>query len=378
MKSLNCQDKLKPDVMKVTFTFILSLFSITSFSQNCVFIPEKDCINDLRIYIDREGYLYPPSDVYQLNADAFYFPSHDKRFNRQHTAKLKSYFERNEAALGDVCDRLGIAKDYVTLQDFLFQAYADRINQEVQKGNRIVFLVHGFNNFQEEALASFYLLKHKLNARYKSIAFVEVYWDGLANNAHPKRIWKSAQVNSSYAGLGIRRLLNKVNKEAEIVLLSHSLGASVVTQALFNVSKWKGKFQKELDAVSNTIPTPPQKSITLCMLVPAIPGENTFDDLNRTVINNTTQHISKIVVGYNWKDKALSKKIGIRKKFGSTSLGSNAGNEVFNTRDYIEKKFPDILFKETDLQRKPMPKEHSIAEYMRSKCFNQFLDDAFK
>jgi len=362
--------------MRNTFGFILLFFGIGSYAQNCVFIPEKDCINNLRIYIDREGNLYPPADLYQFDSDIFLNPSQNKKFNKQNTSKLDTYFEKDETALAAVCDKLGITKDFAELQDYLFQAYANKINQEAKKGNRIIFLIHGYNNFQEESLSSFYLLKHKLS-KYSAISFVEVYWDGLANNTKSTKIWSSAQVNSSYVGLGVRKLLNKVNEDVEIVLLTHSLGASVATQALFNVDKWPKKYQKKLDTISNMIPTPPQKHITLCMIIPAIPGVNTFDDLNRTVENNTSQHIKKIIVGYNRKDKALIKKIGLSRYFGATSLGCDGRGEVLKTKTEISNFFPDILFKEINLGCKPMPKEHSIAEYMRATRFDEFLDMVF-
>lgn len=356
--------------MKTLAVLLMTFFVVDSYADNCVFTPESDCINNLRVYMDREGNLYPPSDLYKFDVDEFYDPT-SRGFDL--TSRLSEYFKNDRPALHTVCDKLNISRDFETLQDHLLQAYANKINQEAKDGNKIVFIIHGFNNNQLQAATSYSLLRDQLR-KGDNLTIVEVYWDGL--HKLPPKIWFKAQPNSVYAGLGLRKILNKVNADVEIALLTHSLGASVATQALFNVCKWtdRNDFQNKLDELSSKIPTPPQKSITLCMFAPAIPGVNTFDGLERTVVNNTSQHIKKIIIGYNNKDRELKKRIlNASKYLGSTSLGSDADGEVAKTKETILGLYPSIFVEGIDLSRKPIPKDHSIKGYILADRFPEFL-----
>lgn len=119
--------------MRNTFGFILLFFGIGSYAQNCVFIPEKDCINNLRIYIDREGNLYPPADLYQFDSDIFLNPSQNKKFNKQNTSKLDTYFEKDETALAAVCDKLGITKDFAEYRTIYFKPMQTKSIRKLKK-----------------------------------------------------------------------------------------------------------------------------------------------------------------------------------------------------------------------------------------------------
>lgn len=356
--------------MRILISITLSLFIATAFAGNIAFKPESDCVNKLKIYIDREGNTYPPSDLYQFNQGLFFNP---KQRNDQ-TSRLSMYFKNDSVGLSKICNSYGIKTNFDTMQGYLLKAYADRINKEVQKGKKIVFLIHGFNSDYESTLNSYAVFRGALSAR-KDIAIVEVFWDGLTKS--PMRIWPKAQSNSVYAGLDIRKILNQVDRNADIIFMTHSLGASVATQAMFNVNKWTIDAQMKIDSISNIIPTPPQKIITLIMLAPAIPGVNTFDDLNRTVLNPTTKNINKIIVGYNSKDIALTKGIGLKEHYGATSLGCNSNEEITKTQATIEAVAPFISYQTFDLSKKPKPRSHNVAGYAQATLFNSFLDAAF-
>ncbi len=357
--------------MRIIIFLVLTLLISNVYADNCVFRPESDCVNSLKIFIDREGSIYPPSNLYSFRQGLFFNPPKDGNDN---TSKLSVYFKNDSVGLITVCKGLDITDNFDTMQNYLLKSYAEKINNEVKEGKKIVLLIHGFNSSYKETSESYNILKSKLSNR-NDIAIVEVYWDGLTKKA--LKIWPKAQANSVYSGLAIRKLLNKVDSNAEIMLLTHSLGASVATQALFNVSKWTNGFQKYVDSLSKNIPTPPQKNITLSMFAPAIPGVNTFDDLNKIVENNTTRHIKKIIVGYNHKDFALIKGVGIREHIGSTSLGCDSDDEITKTQDTILSIAPNIIYKSFDLSKKPKPKKHSVAEYVRAELFETFLNEGF-
>lgn len=370
--------------MKKLFFIIAALVvsvSLNAKEKNCIFYPEKDAIKNLKIYFDRAGDLYPPSNLHKVNSDMFYYPNRfDKTKNNDiKTALLQEYFSINSGALYAICKDLGISACFNNMQVYLIQQYANQLNQEIKNGKKIVFLIHGFNNFQEEAQSTYCIIKQKLNEK-QDLVFVEVYWDGLAYNKKSMSIWSSAQFNAPYAGLGIRKVLNQVNNDGEIIFFTHSLGARVAAQVLFNVDVWKGSNRAVLNNISNIIPTPPQKNITLCMVAPAIPGKNTFDDLDKYVENKTYKNIQKIIVGYNADDSALQKLLlKAPKKFGATSLGVNAGkNEVANTEKTVKNKNSEIQFLEVDLRKdKPLPKEHSMAEYVRAPGFKELIEKTF-
>lgn len=341
--------------------------------ENLVFIPQANCIENQKIYFDREGNLYPPSEIHSIDKDKFWNPNKHWGITGDTTSKLKVYFEHQPEILEKVCNQLGIEEDFDELQSYMLQAYTKQINAEVAKGNKIVFLIHGFNSNPKESVESFEALKTELNKK-DNLSVVEMYWDGLFNDKGPG-IWGAAQANSAFVGLGVRKFLNLISSNAEIILLTHSLGASVATQSLFNVSKWSSEFQKEVDEKAKAIPTPPQKDITLAMIAPAIPGQNTFDDLGKTTYDDTC-HIKKIIVGYNKKDFALTKCVGIKKHFGSTSLGCNADNEVEKVKKKLAENFKEIHFHSFDLNEGlEDPKNHSVIGYIEATNFQSFLDE---
>jgi len=342
---------------------------------NLAFIPQANCIKNLKVYLDREGNLYPPSEIHSTDKDKFWNPNKHWRITGDTTSKLKVYFDHQPEILENVCNQLDIEKDFNSLQTHLLQAYTKQINAEVAKGNKIVFLIHGFNSNQKNSKESFEALKIELNKK-DNLSVVEMYWDGLSFSLGVG-IWGAAQANSAFVGLGVRKLLNLISSNAEIILLTHSLGASVATQSLFNVSKWSSEFQKEVDEKAKAIPTPPQKDITLAMIAPAIPGKNTFDDLGETTYDDTC-HINKIIVGYNKKDSALKKGIGLvlKKHFGSTSLGCNADNEVEKVKKKLAENFKEIQFHSFDLNiGLEDPENHSVKGYIEATNFQGFLDE---
>lgn len=342
---------------------------------NLAFIPEANCIENLKVYLDREGNLYPPFEIHSIDKGRFWNPNKHWGINGDTTSKLKVYFDHQPEILENVCNQLDIEKDFDSLQNYLLQAYTKQINDEVAKGNKIVFLIHGFNSKQKESEGSFNALKAELNKK-DNLSVVEVYWDGLSFSLGVG-IWGAAQANSAFVGLGVWKLLNLISSNAEIVLLTHSLGASVATQSLFNVSKWTSEFQKEVDEKTKAIPTPPQKGITLAMIAPAIPGENTFDDLGETT-NDDTCHIKKIIVGYNKKDSALTKYVRIAKHLGATSFGCNADGEVEKVKKKLAENFKEIHFHSFDLNEGLKdPKNHTVKGYIKATNFQGFLDETF-
>jgi len=125
------------------------------------------------------------------------------------------------------------------------------------------------------------------------------------------------------------------------------------------------------------LPTPPQGDIVLGMLAPAIPGRNTFKDINKTVPVNQTKFYNSIIVGCNKHDFATSKVIRFfSRHFGSTSLGCDP-SEIKHTEATLHELTPDIHFSATNFSKDKEGRKHAIQSYMQCSHFDEFLKAVF-
>lgn len=349
---------------------------------NVIFYPKANEDNIIRIYFDRMGDLYPDNDSPKIDKSIFLY----KR--NENYATLRFYFEdiKNVEELNRLALQFETQSSYDSIRQNLFKHYAKTINNKLNdnKFEQVIFLIHGFNNLQEEAEITYNDLKAQF-PKDRKILFVEVYWDGLAKK-NSKKIWSSAQPNSAYVGLGLRQLLGMVNSDIKITLIGHSTGASVATQVLFNPYKWKEDFQKKINDRFKQIPTPNQREINLFLLAAAIPGVNTFKDIKNTEVAEnlieipTYQNISKIIIGYNNHDHALKKllwkkiDLGLANKFGATSLGCNYNGEVQNTINIINEETSHIRVEAFDLSEKDCQKDHCVQSYIQSPGFQKIIN----
>lgn len=240
-----------------------------------------------------------------------------------------------------------------------------------------------------------YIESHKPD---KKRVFMEIYWDGLSgNNFDAKRFWSFAQLNSSYVANAVRKIINVSGKDTKIRIITHSLGGSVGTGALFNTnSKWKKPENEEYYKERWQITTPTQKDIRIGMIAPAIPGVNTFVDFNcRTKdkifkdIKPADNNISRVIIGFKEKDEALLKNpLKKADKFGSTSLGANAlicrktgEREIDNvieqmkTLGYDNENTP---IRTVDFKDSAFEKEHGLYYYLQNEyAFDKFLNHLF-
>jgi len=132
--------------------------------------------------------------------------------------------------------------------------------------------------------------------------YIEVYWDKLnsmGSNPAIAGIWQKARLNSAKVGLGLRNTLRDIDKETNLTIIAHSLGASVATHFLFNTNVWIKMFQEKLETYyqSSYIPTPKCKSINVGLLAPAITGTDIFGDVLNTIPTAKESKYKKIS---NW------------------------------------------------------------------------------
>ena len=358
-----------------------------------------------RIYLDKYGEIYPKAEVYIPYREFFRGKYKDNEYRETNsTGSLEYYFNSNKVSplvspINDLRKVYNIKNTpdvlvYKEASELIFKENVSKIKRDLEssKNKTLIVLVHGFND--PNPTGDYQLLRNEItkrdSLRSKDYVYLELYWDGLtANQGKPQfsKIWKRAQGGSMSAAATLRRILNEMDN-CKIRLISHSLGASVITGALFNTtSKFKGNTVNsaaynavlDIDCTKN-------KDIRFGMLAPAIPGESTFVDFNKRGGNDITtlptdNTISKIIVGHNCNDYAVSKRFfysidALSKKKGSTSLGANRKGEVekaknkLKTLDYNDETKLDSMFKSIDFSiycYKYCNEEHALFAYLKNK-----------
>jgi hypothetical protein len=394
--------------MRISFLLlVLFLSSCAVKTRQVLMVPRKEEAGVVKLYFDREGKLYPP-DI-RINPHYFYLEHlHKKTLSRYSNPEyatletaLTKYDSISREAVREQFNLSGVdsIRLFLRLQDAVRKNYVSEIEQKIKDNNTkdLIVLIHGFNDPIPDA--AYYSLRKNIEKYLQSKpVFIEVYWDGLTSlgdNPILSNIWGYAQSNSAKVGLGLRNILNKLNQNIRLTLLTHSLGASVATHALFNPGKWPKKFQEELEQEyqSENIPTPKQKDIRIAMIAPAIPGIKVFDHIDYTIPENTVPTITRVVIGYNHFDYAVTKGGLFASAFGSTALGANDRNEVNKTILAINEINPKIKVTPVDfslyikndslsnkkLQRKSPYKqrEHGVQFYEQNQHFADFLKAMF-
>jgi hypothetical protein len=389
------------------YIFLILLAACGAKSRNILMIPRIEEKGIVKIYLDREGDLYPP----EVHITPFYFFLEDKygqkrkRTKKNEYASLRSAItERDSVTTQQLKEKYKLAeldydpKDYDLLQTTIQKNYVKQLEENfaINGSRHVVFLIHGFNDPNPDA--SFYLLRRSI---YKYATdkptIVEVFWDGLnarGDNPILSNIWGKAQTNSAKVGLGLRKIITRIPSNTKITILTHSLGASVATHLLFNPLKWPKSFQETLEERyhSDSLSTPKQNNITLAMLAPAIPGTSTFKGLKQTVPEKNNLNLTKIVIGFNRYDYAVNKgRVVPASWFGSTTLGCDYHFEVSKTIDIIRDSVPtvtcapinfsyrinniDTLSKK--LKKTYRQKEHDIIKYESNEHFDAFMKAVF-
>jgi hypothetical protein len=391
----------------VPFLFVLFISSCAFKTRQVLMVPRREEVGVVKLYFDREGKLYPP-DV-RINPYYFYLEHLRKkklaRYGNPEYATLETalikYDSISRESMRQQFNLTGVdsIRVFLRLQDAIRKNIVTDIEQKLvlNKTKDLIVLIHGFNDPIPDA--SYYSLRKNIEKYLQSKpVFIEVYWDGLTSlgdNPLFSNIWGFAQSNSAKVGLGLRNILNKLNPNIRLTLLSHSLGASVATHALFNPGRWPKKFQEELenDYHSENIPTPKQKDIRIAMLAPAISGIKMLDHIDYTIPEKTIPTITRVVIGYNHFDYAVTKGGLFATSFGSTALGADARNEVNKTIIAINGINPKIkvipidfsLYIKNDslsnkkLQRKSpfKQREHAVQFYEQNQHFPDFLKAMF-
>jgi hypothetical protein len=371
--------------------------------------------NVVRLYFDKWGNLYPNINRH-IPYKSFFDPINKKNTynNEVINGNLESYYEWQHVELQKLFNEYGINTFYATAKDSfyavqnkLIKLHAEKIsgplNTSVNK--TLIVFIHGFND--PDPTGDYQQLRDSIKAKgyaNEETVYLELFWDGLTSNqGNPglAKIWGRAQRNSAYASLTLRNILSQLPIETKIRIITHSLGASVGTGALFNTtSKWIPKYakRKDIKALSEIwdyfklvkeIPAPKQNDIRIGMLAAAIPGESTFVDFEqRNWAGSFVNNISRVVVGFNVNDYAVSKRVGrsdfLASRMGATSLGCNLVvdgiSETTRVKSILDAKFPTI-FRSVDFSEfnyKQQPEEHGLYYYLLRPQSADFLKNIFE
>lgn len=306
--------------------------------------------NVTRAYFDRYGDLYPNNGIVITYKD-FFDPTHSDNTYKENneTGNLEYYFCQNNNALNELVKSYSVSitnnckQTFALVQEKINESICKKINSELGNDGELIVFIHGFND--PNPTGDFQQMRDLIKKQFpqRKISYLEVFWDGLTcNQGNPALagIWGRAQKNSSNVAIGLRMLISKINN-VPIKIITHSLGASVATGALFNTnSKWNND-NKEYLELSQLTEAPNQDDVRLGMLAPAIPGVTTFRDFNkRGKANASTEriNINRIVIGYNKNDLAVTKRAGKKDNSGiagATNLGCDYKDEIKKTIDEL-------------------------------------------
>jgi len=337
----------------LSIVFILASF-FSSLAQNNVLYGERNLEgNKLAIYYDREGTIYP--DYFIADASL-----------ERSCSSLKMWYTANTEQFLEVARQYGChfaeysVGNIKILNDSIVAVNCRKINLQKGNFNSATFLVHGFrkpfvaSNGDYTSGRDFAIMEKNISDLGKrNECFVEVYWDALygccftANvmeNEKLFHLFDQAQTAAKMVGASFRDVLSRTTFDT-INLYSHSLGAQVIAQTLFNV-------------VECAYPTPLNARVNICMIAPAISGIETFKSYyNRnTDFDYRSNDNYRLAIVYNDNDFVLLKRDNKVGWFGpgpyghgNTSLGCNYHHTATKLEAYFLTEYRQSSIRTFDL-----------------------------
>jgi hypothetical protein len=375
--------------------FILALSASGCASRNVTFADSTRFraseVDVVRAIYDRYGTLYP-SRVVPVPDTAL---RRNRRGASERELSVEAYFAdaraqgrpawtalQHEIGL-QIPPTLNQEAMWDTVQGRLRSAIGDEIHRLVRQGNQpprpLIVLVHGFNSDMDGARAWYHIAQDTILKRGHDPVFLEVYWDGLVAGI-PFGIWRSAQYNWGLVGLELRRLLNELDPEIPVRVLTHSSGGPLVASTLGNASAvlpardsvYRRYHELANDTVGDYRP-PPFRDFRVGMIVPAAhPG--TFSAFDRTALGP-----NRLIIGINPHDFAIAK-IVFCGALGSTCLSGRRASfcknvrAVFANNANVQPYVFDFSGSEENERSLLFWDEHAMAVYLRRDDITPFLD----
>lgn len=335
---------------------------------------------DIPVFFDELGNFYPDMSI-----------AVDENKLKNSSSRLKEYFTETELK------KINFSS-FEEFQKSVVSQKAEEINKrfELENCSSVTFIMVGYNNTYDEAKPKLDILSKKINkcllSKKQKTLIVPVFWDGKTAKicVDALSIFKNANANSYYTGMGLRLLVNELKTE-NIKMISHSLGANVISQFLMNQQTkldTTGAARETYDSLMTMYEDSryrtTNKKVTAGIIGPAIPGTSTFEDFyDRTSEIDKENDNYKVVIGYNENDKILKKfiKVFFSYRLSSTTLGCNYKSEVLEVVQQINNKIDcksiyTIDFSNFRLSNGKLKKQrkHDIEEYMKLPQYDSFLE----
>ena len=355
-----------------TLFYILFFFanSLIVAQSTHVLYGERDLKNEhLAIYIDKEGSLYPNYSISNSSLDSC-------------NASLKDWYKKHSI------DFISISKLYNCnfstysiencniLNDSIVSSVQHTINTKKGEYTSVSFLIHGYRkpfvktNGDRTSPRDYATLEEAINKSFTTL-FVVVYWDGMygccfsTNTKENKQLYhllQEAKKNALPVGQCLRKVLFNLHFDT-INVITHSLGAEVAINALFNTSDCA--FQ-----------TPTNSRINICLIAPALSEDSFKNYYNRTTSYDfKTKDNYKLTILYNDHDFVLRKKVGWfgpgPYKYVNTTLGCNTKGCTLDFQNRFKNNFANSSLQLID--GSGVGQCHLIACYCSSYCIEELF-----
>jgi hypothetical protein len=341
--------------MKTTFLFLLVLNAAVLTSQNVLFGERDLNVQNLSVYFDKEGFLYPNYRV--SNVDLL-----------KSGSSMKRWYLDNSAHFLEICGDYGCpyktctSENCTGLNDAVAVALKRKINEQAKNYSSVTFLIHGFrkpfvsDNRDTDSPTDFSILKATVDKYYgEKTLYVDVYWDGLydccfsAKPSHNKRLFKlfeAAQINAEFVGRALKKIITGLDFNT-VNIITYSLGAKIAAHALLNID-------------GSSANTPANRKVNICLIAPAISAGMIFDNYYKrnSGLNLRQKDNYNLLIVYNENDFALRKKdpkLGWfgpgPYKYGNTTLGCNCDKAATTLQNQFKKNYPGSSIQLFDLSQ---------------------------
>jgi|SRR5690554_284846 len=333
------------------------------------------------VFMDERGSFYPEESI------------KNSRLKRSH-GQLQLFYEKNNF---EELKKAGNFETFESFQDHLVKKISSEINQRYETGKHesITIILLGYNNKYEPSVVKLNQLENKINEHLELIGktsfIVPLYWDGKRSivGADVLSIFNNANANSYNAGIKLRHLVNSLSAN-QINIISHSLGANVVTQLLFNqITKVQDDSSEGEESVflnlkaaySDEKYRTTNKTIKVGLIAPAIPGYSTFLDYDKRSHKYDPNYDNyKFFIGFNKYDPVLNKFIRrLSPTLSSTTFGCDYHNEIDRVKLLFCTKYntENMEFIDFSLKKCNKHKKHGISSYMEMPQYDQLLKSIF-
>jgi len=289
----------------------------------------KPELRTMRVAFDQEGAIYPK--------DEQVVPWHSVRMKWLSEATGQNSFKLAEIEASG-------SKPYPPLRSELEAAAARELNGLLKSGDTLVVLVHGFNEDYDDAQKDYAVFRRSIDAA--NAVILEVYWDGIKipfgwlGEFSRATFWPDAVLYSNLAGeLGLRPILNKIDRPVDLRILTFSRGAAVAMSTVARPS-----YDNDYDDLTLGAPRFSNeniRSVKIGAIAAAIGAGHIRPKANEALRG----HKVDLVIGANPNDLATGK-LGLPEAYGDTRASSDFDflSDVFK-QDWPNLRVSAVVFK---------------------------------